>query len=101
MGVLHGLNESGQLISAQRREYLRRQSDRHYVCNRNRQPAAQNGGKIESIDPVMQTNEKDLEFKLFQQMMCDYENAYNRVRQRKLKKTTLPACTETLQWSKY
>lgn len=36
MGVLHGLDENRQLISVERREYLRCQSARHYVPKRNR-----------------------------------------------------------------
>jgi len=36
MGVLHGLGENGQPISAERREYLRCQSARNYVRKRNR-----------------------------------------------------------------
>ena len=39
MGVIHGLCEDGQTINAERREYLRHQSDRKYVRNRDRRHA--------------------------------------------------------------
>ena len=121
MGVIHGLDESGETINAERRQYLKHQSDRYYVRNRNRQTNVQqtattittpqqqsfnfttmNGG---NFDPVAHGNHSiesdDNEYTQFQQMMSDYQNAYNRVCNRKPKKSSLPEYTETLQWSKY
>lgn len=120
MGVLHGLEKDGSQISAERREYLRRQSDRKYVPIRFRnQPSTtvlpsfdnvtQNGGKFDRVEPTtheyrMQSSDKsdeDMEFKMFQRMMSDCESAYNRVRMRKQKKTSLPVANKPLPWSRY
>jgi len=123
MGVLHGIEKDGSHISVERREYLKRQSDRKYVPIRLRsQPSTtvrpsfdnvtQNGGKIESMESMkheyrMQTSDKsdevdeDKMFQLFQRMMTDCESAFNRVRMRKQEKTTLPTVTKPQRRSRY
>jgi hypothetical protein len=119
MGVLHGLDKDGQLLTAERREYLRRQSDRKYVPIKHRnQPSTtttckpsfdnviQNGGNFEPAlhDYRKQSNDRsdeDMKFKMFLQMMSDYESEFNRVRMRKEKKTTMPAVNKPLEWIKY
>ena len=118
MGVLHGLEKDGSHISPERREYLRRQSDRKYVPIKFRNPSSsttsfdnmkQNGGKFELIEPTTSEyrtqfsdkSDEDMEFKLFQRMMSDCERAFNRVRMRKQEKTTLPTVTKPLQRTRY
>ena len=124
MGVIHGLDESGETINVERREYLKRQSDRHYIRKRNRQVDIQpiaavsrtqqqsfdyttmnrsNGGKsdLSTLEYHSDKSEEDNEEKLFRQMMTEYESAYNRVQKRQSKKSSLPEFTKTLQWSKY
>ena len=124
MGVIHGLDESGETISVERREYLKHQSDKHYIRNGNRQVNIQpttivttpqqqsfdyttmnrsSGGKLDpaTLDFHSDKTDEDNEYKMFQQMMCEYESAYNRVCKRKSKKSSVSEYTETLQWSKY
>jgi len=127
IGVIHGLCEDGQTISAERREYLRHQSDRKYVRNRDRRHAGNpptptvvtspqqsfdytamnrsKRGKVECVDPTAlessDESDEDNECKMFQQMMTEYERAHKRVCRRKPKKSPLPEYTETLQWTKY
>jgi len=61
------------------------------------------GGKLDpaTLDFHSDKTDEDNEYKMFQQMMCEYESAYNRVCKRKSKKSSVSEYTETLQWSKY
>ena len=122
MGAVHGMDKDCRPISVERRKYLRLQSARKYVRNRHRTTDIQSPAEVSTsqkptfdcttmdIDGKLDTttldyhsnkSDEDNEYKMFQQVMSEYENAYNRVCKRKPKKSSLSEYTETLQWSKY
>lgn len=124
MGAVHGMDKDCRPISVERREYLRLQSARKYVRNSHRKSAIRSPAtvstsqqptfdsttvdkdeKVECMDPTAlessDESDEDSEYKMFQQMMTEYERAHKRVCMRKPKKSSLPEYTETLQWTKY
>ena len=124
MGVIHGVDEDMQLISIERRKYLKHQSDRKYIRNKNRQNVdnqpttsitvatpqresidnitsnGQDGGNFELVE-MPESNFKSDEDRLFRQMFYECMNAYNRVCMRKEKSSPAYRPIKTVQWTTY
>jgi len=127
MGAVHGMDKDCRPISVERREYLRLQSARKYVRNRDRemdsrspatistpqQPsfnytAVDKDGKFERVDTTTSDHRKksstgsgeDIEAELFRRMIERW-NDDKPVCKPKQKNKIMPAHANTLQWCSY